>query len=92
MLHCCNSPYIVGYYGAFMDNNDISICMEFMDGLSLDIVLKKVRSETRWRMTESIRIFKKKLNILVKEVANKFYMIFLPTSNVSYGSNLIRYF
>ncbi|CAI5439749.1 unnamed protein product [Caenorhabditis angaria] len=37
VLHKCNSPFIVGFYGAFVDNNDISICMEYMDGLSLDI-------------------------------------------------------
>ncbi|TMS37217.1 hypothetical protein L596_004194 [Steinernema carpocapsae] len=45
VLHRCNSPYIVGFYGAFLDQNQngISICMEYMDGLSLDIVLKKVR-------------------------------------------------
>ncbi|KAK0405920.1 hypothetical protein QR680_018263 [Steinernema hermaphroditum] len=42
VLHRCNSPYIVGFYDAFTDQNDISICMEYMDGLSLDIVLKKV--------------------------------------------------
>ncbi|KAI6181573.1 hypothetical protein M3Y98_00843400 [Aphelenchoides besseyi] len=41
VLHKCSSPYIVGFYGAFTDNNDISICMEYMDGLSLDIVMKK---------------------------------------------------
>uniref|UniRef100_A0AC35UDS0 Protein kinase domain-containing protein n=1 Tax=Rhabditophanes sp. KR3021 TaxID=114890 RepID=A0AC35UDS0_9BILA len=41
ILHKCTSPYIVGFYGAFTDNNDISICMEYMDGLSLDIVLQK---------------------------------------------------
>lgn len=46
MLNKCNSPYIVGFYGAFTDNNDISICMEYMDGLSLDVVLKKVSSFT----------------------------------------------
>ncbi|CAD6184117.1 unnamed protein product [Caenorhabditis auriculariae] len=28
VLHKCNSPYIVGFYGAFIDNNDISICMD----------------------------------------------------------------
>jgi len=28
----CNSPYIVGYYGAFMsDNNDVVMCMEYMN-------------------------------------------------------------
>uniref|UniRef100_A0A0N5AKD7 mitogen-activated protein kinase kinase n=1 Tax=Syphacia muris TaxID=451379 RepID=A0A0N5AKD7_9BILA len=42
VLNRCNSPYIVGFYGAFTDNNDISICMEYMDGLSLDVVLKRV--------------------------------------------------
>lgn len=42
VLNKCNSPYIVGFYGAFTDNNDISICMEYMDGLSLDVVMKKV--------------------------------------------------
>ena len=37
-------PYtlIAGFYGAFHENNEISICMEFMDGLSLDIVLQTV--------------------------------------------------
>ncbi|GMT26702.1 hypothetical protein PFISCL1PPCAC_17999, partial [Pristionchus fissidentatus] len=42
VLHKCSSPYIVGFYGAFVDNNDISICMEYMDGRSLDLVLKQV--------------------------------------------------
>ncbi|KAI6198030.1 hypothetical protein M3Y94_01296800 [Aphelenchoides besseyi] len=41
VLHKCNSPYIIGFYGAFTDVNDISICMEYMDGLSLDKVMKK---------------------------------------------------
>ena len=49
VLHKCNSPYIVGFYGAFTNNNDISICMEFMDGLSLDIVQQTVgRIEEKW--------------------------------------------
>jgi len=30
ILHECNSPYIVGFYGAFYDNGEISILMEFM--------------------------------------------------------------
>uniref|UniRef100_A0AAF5I0L9 mitogen-activated protein kinase kinase n=1 Tax=Strongyloides stercoralis TaxID=6248 RepID=A0AAF5I0L9_STRER len=41
ILHKCNSPYIVGFYGAFTVNNDISICMEYMDGLSLDIIVQR---------------------------------------------------
>ena len=38
LLYICFS----GFYGAFHENNEISICMEFMDGLSLDIVLQTV--------------------------------------------------
>lgn len=41
VLHDCNSPYIVGFYGAFYCDGEISICMEHMDGGSLDQVLKK---------------------------------------------------
>ncbi|VEL32515.1 unnamed protein product, partial [Protopolystoma xenopodis] len=40
VLHDCNSPYIVGYFGAFFVNGDISLCMEYMDGGSLDLVLR----------------------------------------------------
>ncbi|XP_013381692.1 dual specificity mitogen-activated protein kinase kinase 1 isoform X2 [Lingula anatina] len=41
VLHDCNSPYIVGFYGAFYSDGEISICMEYMDGGSLDLILKK---------------------------------------------------
>uniref|UniRef100_A0ABI0NRQ5 Dual specificity mitogen-activated protein kinase kinase 1 n=2 Tax=Bos TaxID=9903 RepID=A0ABI0NRQ5_BOVIN len=41
VLHECNSPYIVGFYGAFYSDGEISICMEHMDGGSWDQVLKK---------------------------------------------------
>ena len=40
VLHQCSSPYIVGFYGAFYSGGEISICMEYMDGGSLDLVLK----------------------------------------------------
>ena len=33
ILHECNSPYIVGFYGAFYDNGEISILMEYMVSL-----------------------------------------------------------
>ena len=42
VLDECNSPYIVGFYGAFNSDGEISICMEYMDGGSLDLVLRKV--------------------------------------------------
>eukprot|EP01137_Pigoraptor_chileana_P026155 Opistho-2@96692 len=34
-------PYIVKYYGAYFKEGDISICMEYMDGCSLDGIYKK---------------------------------------------------
>nr|BAV14140.1 MAPK/ERK kinase 1/2 [Dugesia japonica] len=41
VLHDCNSPYIVGYYGSYHVETEISICMEYMNGGSLDLILKK---------------------------------------------------
>ena len=41
ILDECNSPYIVGFYGAFHFQSEINICMEYMDGGSLDLVIKK---------------------------------------------------
>jgi serine/threonine protein kinase len=41
VLHECNSPHIVGFYGAFYSDGEINICMEYMDGGSLDLLLKK---------------------------------------------------
>ena len=42
VLHECNFPYIVGFYGAYHSDGEINICMEYMDGGSLDLVLKKI--------------------------------------------------
>ena len=43
VLHDCSSPYIVGFYGAFSSDGEISICMENMDAGSLDLVMKKAQ-------------------------------------------------
>lgn len=36
ILHRCVSPYIVDFYGAFFQEGAVYICMEFMDGGSID--------------------------------------------------------
>ncbi|XP_032594323.1 dual specificity mitogen-activated protein kinase kinase dSOR1 isoform X2 [Drosophila grimshawi] len=41
VLHECNFAHIVGFYGAFYSDGEISICMEYMDGGSLDLILKR---------------------------------------------------
>ncbi|SPO06586.1 probable MAP kinase kinase [Cephalotrichum gorgonifer] len=39
IMHNCHSDYIVTFYGAFLnDNNDVIMCMEYMDVGSLDSV------------------------------------------------------
>ncbi|CAD5228885.1 unnamed protein product [Bursaphelenchus okinawaensis] len=75
VLHKCNSPYIVGFYGAFTNNNDISICMEYMDGLSLDIVLQHNRRiSEKWvgriavAVIKGLTYLKEQFNILHRDV------------------------
>ena len=42
ILHECNSPYIVGFYGAYNSDGEINMVMEYMEGGSLDLVMKKI--------------------------------------------------
>lgn len=37
----CNSPYIVSFYGSFISDNYVVMCMEYMDKGSLDYISKK---------------------------------------------------
>jgi mitogen-activated protein kinase kinase len=39
ILHECQSPYIIEFYGAFVHNNNIVICMEYCNCGSLDKIL-----------------------------------------------------
>lgn len=42
VLKDCNSPFIVGYFGACYGNGEINLFMEYMDGRSLDYILSRV--------------------------------------------------
>ncbi|EAU86157.2 STE/STE7/MEK1 protein kinase [Coprinopsis cinerea okayama7 len=42
IMHDCRSDYIISFYGAFLADNNICICMEFMDKGSLDGIYKKI--------------------------------------------------
>jgi len=42
IMHECHSKYIVSFYGAFLADPNICICMEFMDKGSLDGIYKKI--------------------------------------------------
>lgn len=41
-MHDCHSKYIISFYGAFLADPNICICMEFMDKGSLDGIYKKI--------------------------------------------------
>jgi len=41
-MHDCNSPYIISFYGAFISDPNICICMEFMDKGSLEGIYKQI--------------------------------------------------
>ncbi|KAK7462392.1 MAP kinase kinase (MEK) [Stygiomarasmius scandens] len=42
IMHDCHSQYIISFYGAFLADPNICICMEFMDKGSLDGIYKKI--------------------------------------------------
>ncbi|KAF9443234.1 Pkinase-domain-containing protein [Macrolepiota fuliginosa MF-IS2] len=42
IMHDCRSNYIISFYGAFLADPNICICMEFMDKGSLDGIYKKI--------------------------------------------------
>ncbi|CCM03504.1 uncharacterized protein FIBRA_05638 [Fibroporia radiculosa] len=42
IMHDCNSVHIISFYGAFISDPNICICMEYMDKGSLDGIYKKI--------------------------------------------------
>ena len=50
VLHKCNSPYIVGFYGSFYGDGEISICMEYMVSEMTIIVLSIVNSLKQFKI------------------------------------------
>jgi hypothetical protein len=43
-LRRCHSPYIVSFYGAYIEDGDIAICMEYCEGGSLDAIYKRIKT------------------------------------------------
>ncbi|ORY09807.1 kinase-like domain-containing protein [Clohesyomyces aquaticus] len=73
ILHRCISPYIVDFYGAFFQEGAVYICMEFMDGGSIDKlygggipegVLRKITLAT----TMGLKSLKDEHNIIHRDV------------------------
>lgn len=73
VLHRCISPYIIDFYGAFFQEGAVYICMEFMDGGSIDKlygdgvpenVLRKITLAT----TMGLKSLKDEHNIIHRDV------------------------
>ncbi|KAH8728192.1 kinase-like domain-containing protein [Phaeosphaeriaceae sp. PMI808] len=73
VLHRCVSPFIVDFYGAFFQEGAVYICMEFMDGGSIDKlygdgvpegVLRKITLAT----TQGLKSLKDEHNIIHRDV------------------------
>ncbi|KAF1935385.1 dual specificity mitogen-activated protein kinase [Clathrospora elynae] len=58
IMHDCNSDYIVDFYGAFQNSSgDVIMCMEYMDGGSLDWVSRTfgpVRVDVLGKISEAV--------------------------------------
>lgn len=73
ILHRCLSPYIIDFYGAFFQEGAVYICIEFMDGGSIDkiygdgipeTVLRKITYAT----TQGLKTLKDEHNIIHRDV------------------------
>jgi mitogen-activated protein kinase kinase len=73
ILHRCISPFIIDFYGAFFQEGAVYICMEFMDGGSIDKlygdgipegVLRKITLAT----TMGLKALKEEHNIIHRDV------------------------
>lgn len=73
ILHKCISPFIIDFYGAFFQEGAVYICMEFMDGGSIDKlygdgipegVLRKITLAT----TIGLKSLKEEHNIIHRDV------------------------
>ncbi len=73
ILHRCISPFIVDFYGAFFQEGAVYICLEFMDGGSVDKlygdgvpegVLQKITAAT----VLGLKVLKEKHNIIHRDV------------------------
>ena len=73
ILHRCLSPYIIDFYGAFFQEGAVYICIEFMDGGSIDkiygdgipeSVLKKITYAT----VQGLKTLKDDHNIIHRDV------------------------
>jgi mitogen-activated protein kinase kinase len=73
ILHRCISPYIVDFYGAFFQEGAVYVCMEFMDGGSIDKIYgngvpENVLRKITFSTVQGLRFLKDELSIIHRDV------------------------
>ena len=73
ILHRCISPYIVDFYGAFFQEGAVYICMEYMDGGSVDKIYgdgvpENVLRKITYCTTLGLKSLKEEHNIIHRDV------------------------
>lgn len=73
ILHRCNSPYIIDFYGAFFQEGAVYICIEFMDGGSVDKLYgngipENVLRKIAYATVQGLKTLKDEHNIIHRDV------------------------
>ncbi|KAF2673564.1 kinase-like protein [Microthyrium microscopicum] len=73
ILHRCISPYIVDFFGAFFQEGAVYICMEFMNGGSIDKIYgdgipEPVLRKIAYATTMGLKSLKEEHNIIHRDV------------------------
>ncbi|OBT52550.1 STE/STE7 protein kinase [Pseudogymnoascus sp. 24MN13] len=73
ILHRCVSPYIIDFYGAFFQEGAVYICIEFMDGGSIDKIYgdgepEDVLRKITYATTKGLKELKDVHNIIHRDV------------------------
>jgi mitogen-activated protein kinase kinase len=73
ILHRCLSPYIIDFYGAFFQEGAVYICIEFMDGGSIDKIYgdgipENILRKITYATTQGLRTLKDEHNIIHRDV------------------------
>jgi mitogen-activated protein kinase kinase len=73
ILHRCLSPYIIDFYGAFFQEGAVYICIEFMNGGSIDTIYgdgipENVLRKITYATTQGLKTLKDDHNIIHRDV------------------------
>jgi mitogen-activated protein kinase kinase len=73
ILHRCLSPYIIDFYGAFFQEGAVYICIEFMDGGSIDKIYgdgipENVLRKITYSTVQGLKTLKDDHNIIHRDV------------------------